>query len=250
MRSIPLVSIVTPSYNTAKFIAECIESVLSQTYKNWELIVVDDCSYDGSLDIIERYVKRDSRIKLIVQAKNRGVAVARNRAIEEAKGDYIALLDSDDVWLPSKLEKQVSLMQSRDVLMSFCSYSTIGEDSKTIGLYNIKNSLINYSDMLKSSSIGTLTTIYNAKRLGKFYFKSIGHEDYVWKLDILKNMDYAEGLSEPLAKYRVVNKSLSSNKLKAISWQWKIYREIEKLSLFKSIYYFTHYAYYGFFKYR
>jgi hypothetical protein len=119
-----------------------------------------------------------------------------------------------------------------------------------MGLFRIKKSVVNYSDMLKSSTIGTLTTIYNATKLGKFYFKSMGHEDYIWKLDILKNIEHAEGLYEPLAKYRVVNQSLSSNKLKVILWQWKIYRKVEKLSLVQSIYYFIHYAYYGFFKYR
>ena len=250
MKTKPLVSIVTPSYNTSKFIAECIESVLSQTYENWEMIIVDDCSSDNSREIIKKYVEQDSRVKLIAQKENRGVAVVRNRAIDEAKGDYITLLDSDDIWLPYKLEKQITLMEDRGVLMSFCSYSTVDEEGSDIGLYSIKKSIVNYSDMLKSSTMGTLTTIYNAKKLGKFYFNSMGHEDYVWKLDILKNIEYAEGLSEPLAKYRVLNKSLSSNKLKVVLWQWKIYREIEKLPLIKSIYYFIHYAYYGFFKYR
>ena len=246
----PLVSVIIPSYNTARFISECIESVLSQTYENWEMIIVDDCSYDSSLEIIGRYVKKDIRIKLIVQAKNSGVATARNKAIEASKGDYIALLDSDDIWLPSKLEKQISLMESRSILMSFSSYYTIDTNGKTIGLYYLKKSFLNYSDMLKSSRMGTLTTIYNAKHLGKHYFQTIGHEDYVWKLSLLKKIDFAGGIEEPLARYRLVNHSLSSNKLHAAQWQWKIYREVEKLSLLKSIYYFTHYAFYGVFKYR
>lgn len=245
----PLVSIITPSYNSELFIDETIKSVLDQIHINWEMIIVDDCSTDNSRDIIEKYIQLDSRIKLIKNNPNLGVAQSRNRAIEEAQGDYIALLDSDDIWLPNKLEKQLELMQKENVLMSFSAYNTINEDGEEIGFFPI-NEKVTYSDMLKTSSIGTLTTIYNAKKLGKLYFDEIGHEDYVYKLNILKQIDYAQGIKEPLAKYRIVQSSLSRNKIKAALWQWKIYRDIEKIPLFKSIYYFINYTYNGLIKYR
>jgi len=249
MKNLPLVSIITPSYNSAPYIKETIESVLQQTHSNWEMIIVDDCSTDKSRDIIAEYSKQDSRIKLLKNKINLGVAKSRNCAIKEAEGDYIALLDSDDIWLSNKLEKQLELMQKENVLMSFSAYNTINEDGEEIGFFPI-NEKVTYSDMLKTSSIGTLTTIYNAKKLGKLYFDEIGHEDYLYKLNILKQIDYAQGIKEPLAKYRIVQSSLSSNKIKAALWQWKIYRDIEKIPLFKSIYYFINYTYNGLTKYR
>jgi glycosyltransferase involved in cell wall biosynthesis len=249
MKHLPLISIITPSYNSAPYIKETIESVLQQTYPNWEMIIVDDCSTDDSKEIVKRYIQEDKRIKLISNQENIGVAQSRNRAIEEANGDYIALLDSDDIWVPNKLEKQIELMEEKNILMSFSAYTIIDEKSETIGHYPIKEK-VTYSDMLKTSSIGTLTTIYNANKLGKFYFEEIGHEDYVYKLNILKQIDFAQGIKEPLAKYRRVQSSLSSNKIKAALWQWKIYRDIEKIPLIQSIYYFINYAYNGLRKYR
>jgi glycosyltransferase involved in cell wall biosynthesis len=249
MKHLPLISIITPSYNSAPYIKETIESVLQQTYPNWEMIIVDDCSTDDSKEIVKRYIQEDKRIKLISNQENIGVAQSRNRAIEEANGDYIALLDSDDIWVPNKLEKQIELMEEKNILMSFSAYTIIDEKSETIGHYPIKEK-VTYSDMLKTSSIGTLTTIYNAKKLGKFYFEEIGHEDYVYKLNILKQIDFAQGIKEPLAKYRIVQSSLSRNKIKAALWQWKIYRDIEKIPLIQSIYYFINYAYNGLRKYR
>ncbi len=249
MKNRPLVSIITPSYNTSEYIVETIESVLSQSYENWEMLIVDDCSTDNSVEMVKKYVEQDSRVKLLINSENTGVALTRNRAIEESTGEYIALLDSDDTWLPNKLEKQIELMLRENIMMSFSSYDIMNKNGDNTGSFLI-NEKVTYSDMLKTSSIGTLTTIYNAKELGKYYFEEIGHEDYVWKLAILKNIEYAEGLIESLAKYRVASKSLSSNKLKVALWQWKIYREVEKLSFLKSIYYFLNYAFYGFFKYR
>ena len=239
-----LVSIIMPNYNSAQFIAESIRSVLAQTYKNWDLILVDDHSTDDSVKVIEALVADDKRIKLIKLSKNSGPAVARNMAIEEAKGRYIAFLDSDDLWLPNKLEKQIEFMEIENILFSYGSYILIDDNGNSQGIFKAKNK-VSYEDMLKTSEIGTLTMIYNADELGKHYFQEIGHEDYVMKLQVLKKVEFAKGISEPLAKYRVSNNSLSSNKFKAARWQWKIYRDIENLSFLKSIYYFTIYAYNG-----
>lgn len=249
MYTTPLVSIITPSYNASKFIEETLESILKQTYSNWELIIIDDCSTDNSIEILQPYIEQDSRIKVLLNETNLGAASSRNRGLDIANGDYIAFLDSDDLWLPQKLSKQIAFMQQENVLLSYTSYYAMNETGRTIGLYTIK-SKTTYHDLLKTSSIGTLTTIYSAKELGKFYFKQIGHEDYVMKLSILKRIPFAKGIQEPLAKYRILSNSLSSNKIKVATWQWYIYRNIEKLSLLKSIYYFMHYTYYGFTKYK
>lgn len=245
----PLVSIITPSYNSETYIDETILSILAQTYQDWEMLIVDDSSTDKSLEILKSYALQDTRIKLLINEENLGAAESRNKAVEASLGDYIAFLDSDDIWLPLKLEKQIGLMENENVLMSYSSYDTMDEKSKVVSTF-IVDEKVTYNDLLKTSIIGTLTTIYNAKELGKIYFKDVGHEDYIMKLQILKKIKFAQGIQEPLARYRIVGKSLSSNKLKAASWQWYIYRKIEKLSLIKSIYSFLHYTYHGIFKYR
>jgi len=245
----PLVSIVMPLYNCENYVTEAIESVIYQSYKNWELIVVDDCSTDKSHFIVQSFVEKESRIKLYIMSKNSGVASARNYATKEAIGNYIAFLDSDDVWLPKKLEKQIDMMQRDKVLLSYSSYFIMDEYSVVKGLFNVPKE-VSYNDMLKTSIIGTLTMVYNVKELGKYYFLDIGHEDYVLKLELVKKIIFVRGIIEPLAKYRISRKSLSRNKLKVALWQWRIYRNIEKLPLYKVIYYFGWYTFKGFFKYK
>ena len=141
------VTIIMPSYNSENFIIESIESVLAQTYSNWELIIVDDCSPDDSNKIIAKYIDSDSRIKLIKLQKNSGPAIARNMAIETANSRYIAFLDSDDVWLPNKLEKQIKFMQDNDLAFTYSSYKLVGEDNEGLGLFITKDK-ISYFDML------------------------------------------------------------------------------------------------------
>ena len=249
MNQTPLVSIITPCYNADKYIESTIKSVLSQTYKNWEMLIVEDASTDKSLEVISEYVQEDHRIKLIQNSSNIGAASSRNKAIEYANGKYIAFLDNDDIWFSDKLEKQIALMENENILMSYSAYETIDKEGHTIGYFSVPTQ-VTYADMLKTSIIGTLTMIYNAEIIGKCYFKERGHEDYVMKLEILKKIPYAQGINETLAKYRILDTSLSSNKLRAAKWQWRIYREVEKLSLPKSIYHFMHYAYRGITKYK
>lgn len=244
----PFVSIIMPLYNCEKYIEESMESVQQQTYKNWELIIIDDASTDKSVDIVKQIMKEESRISLIGLSVNSGVSNARNIGIKEAKGKFIAFLDSDDLWMPTKLAKQIEAMERENILFSYGSYSLIDENGNNRGIFKAKNKVY-YEDMLKTSEIGTLTMMYNANKLGKYYFLEVGHEDYVMKLQVLKKVKFAKGISEPLAKYRVLNNSLSSNKFRAACWQWKIYRNIEKLSLIKCMYYFTIYTYSGLKKY-
>ena len=244
------VTIIMPSYNSEKFIIESVESVLVQTYSNWELIIVDDCSPDSSNHIIMKYVDSDHRIKLIKLEKNSGPAVARNTAIEAANGRYIAFLDSDDVWLPNKLEKQIKFMQDNDLAFTYSSYKLVGEDNEDLGLFITKDK-ISYFDMLKTCSVGCLTAIYDTEKIGKQYMPLIlKRQDYGLWLKILKLIGETRGILEPLATYRIRKSSVSSNKVKAAKYQWKIYREIEKLSFLKSLYYFVFYAYNGVTKYK
>ena len=250
MHTVDRVSIVTPSYNSERFIKESIESVLSQTYKNWEMLIVDDGSTDDSPSVIERYVSMDDRIRLIRLNQNSGVAVARNTAIAEAKGRYIAFLDSDDLWMPEKLEKQLQFMEEKNAEVTSTAYFRMDEFG------NIKDGVVTvperttYSALLKSNVIGCLTAMYDISKVGKVYMSKVGHEDYTLWLRILKMGYDAYGLALPLAIYRVRDASVSGNKLKAAKYQWKIYREIEKLSLLDSLICFLQYAYHGLGKWR
>lgn len=239
-----IVSIITPSYNSLKFIAKTINSVLDQTYQEWEMIIIDDCSSDASIDIIEKYIENDNRIKCIKLEKNVGPANSRNVGIQEAKGKYIAFLDSDDIWFPNKLEKQIEFMQKNDLSLTYSSYETIDENNLKINIRFVKEE-ISYEDMLKSNHIGNLTGIYDCEKIGKYYMDDVGHEDYTLWLKIMKDVQVTQGIKESLASYRIVSNSISANKLKVLKWQWNIYRNIVKLNIFKSSYYFLWYVYYG-----
>ena len=245
-----LVSIITPSYNSKQFISETIQSVLNQTFQNWEMIIVDDMSIDNSNSIIEEYIKKDFRIKLIKLEENSGPAIARNRAIEESNGRYIAFLDADDIWEPFKLEKQIQFMQENNLALSYASYYLIDEKGNQLGTF-ITKSRVDYFNLLKTNSIGCLTAIYDTDKLGKAYMPNIiKRQDYGLWLKILKETDYAMGILEPLASYRIMRNSVSSNKFIASQYVWKLFREVERLNIFQSIYYFCFYTYYGFKKYK
>ena len=233
----PLVSIITPLYNSEKYIAETIESVLAQTYSNWEMIIVDDCSKDNSTKIVEEYQKKDRRIKLYRNEINKGVSYTRNRAIDLSQGKYIAFLDSDDLWKKEKLEKQIKFMEEKNVVLSYTAYEKINEDGSKRGEVRVPDKL-DYEELLKNCLIGFLTAIYRKEELKDFKFINSKAEDYIFWLSILKRINYAYGLNEILASYRVLNNSRSSNKIDIVKFHWKIYRKIEKLSLLRSIYYY------------
>ena len=239
-----LVSVIMPSYKSEKFISDSIDSVLRQTYNNWEMIIIDDLSPDNSNEVISKYVNKDRRIRLICLRENCGPAVARNTGIKIAKGRYIAFLDSDDIWLPEKLEKQVGFMDDNGLPISYGSYYTINRDGKRIGIRRVCP-CISYVDMLKSNHIGNLTGIYDVSKIGKYYMDNVGHEDYTLWLKILRDVGEAKGIEDPLAEYRLLDDSLSSNKIKAICWQWIIYRDIVKMNLGERLYYMFCYVYHG-----
>lgn len=236
------VSIITPLYNCSDFLEQTIKSVLAQTYENWEMIMVDDCSTDNSLEIAKEYASKDRRIKIIELTENSGAAVARNTAIEAATGRFIAFLDSDDIWLPEKLEKQVMFMQNNNIAFSYTAYEKMTEDGIVFGKNYIPKK-VNYKTLLKTNIIGCLTAMYDTHKLGKVYMPLIRkRQDFGLWLRILKKEPYAFGIQEILGQYRLRSGSISSNKRSAAKFTWRLYRVVEKLNLLQASYYFVHYA--------
>ncbi len=237
------ISIITPVYNAEKFISETIQSVQSQTHVNWEMLITDDRSTDNSVSIITQHIQDDPRIKLSVLPQNSGSAIARNLSIENATGEVIAFLDADDIWDREFLEKSLSFMEDNSAAIVFSSYRRLSEDlSKDLGEFVVPQ-FTDYKKMLKSCVISCLTGMYHVKRCnGKAYMPDLKKaQDYCLWLDLLKHTDRAFGNPEILATYRICKSSLSRNKVDKIRYQWKVYREIEKLPLILSGYYLIHY---------
>jgi teichuronic acid biosynthesis glycosyltransferase TuaG len=242
-----LVSIVTANYNSEKFIPEAIESVLAQTYQNWEMIIVDDCSTDSSVEIINSYVQTDRRIKIVKLNSNVGAATARNAALELSQGRYIAFLDSDDVWYRDKLKKQINFMLGRNAPISFTSYELINEigASKNHIITSVEN--LDKSDYLKNTIIGFSTSMIDTDLVGN-NFRMINirtRQDTSLWITLLGEGFVAYGMHEVLVKYREHSNSISANKVKAAKQTWNLYFNIHKLGLMQSIYYFTFYAFNG-----
>ena len=236
------VSIIMPVYNAERFIDEAIDSVISQTYFDWELLIVDDCSTDKSSTIVKNYLRNDSRIRYLKTDKCSGSpAFPRNLGINEAKGRYIAFLDSDDIWLPNKLEDQLKVLVQPEIAIVFSNYEKIGWDSKRYGRKIIAPSIVDYLLLLKGNCIGCLTAMYDTVKVGKVFFKNMGHEDYIMWLSILKKGYQARNTDTVAALYRVGGHSISSNKLKTMLWQWSILRNEEQLPIYKATFYFMYY---------
>lgn len=239
-----LVSIIVPVYNVEKYIMDAIDSVRQQTYTNWELLLIDDCSTDDSIKIIEENILGDIRIKLLKQERNCGVALARNRGIDEAQGRYICFLDSDDLWKKEKLEKQVNFMKEKDCAFSYTSYEFVNEFGESKGKQAIVPNKINYKQALKNTTIFTSTVMLDINKLTKeqIYMPNLrkGQDTATW-WKILKIIDFAYGDQEVLSLYRRRNDTLSSNKFKALKRTWGLYRNVEHLGVFYSIYNFMFY---------
>lgn len=236
----PLVSIIMPAFNAEKTLLASVESVLNQTLTDWELLITDDGSTDNTKNIILELAANDRRIKYFKNKGRRGAWSARNNSLSEATGDYIAFLDSDDNWLPEKLQQQVTIMGAMGVNASHCTYNRINKHGVVLGQVKAKK-YVQFKDMLKKNEIGNLTGVYNAKELGKFYQSPIGHEDYAMWLEIIQETD-SVGIQEPMANYLVADNSLSSNKLKAATWHFKILRKQKSITLFNIWYYFFCYC--------
>lgn len=238
-----LVSIIMPSYNAARFIGESINSVLLQTYSNWELLIVDDCSKDNSVEVVRKFANIDKRVVLFSLGKNVGAAAARNVAIEHAQGQYIAFLDSDDVWDEYKLEKQLAFMKQYSYVFTFSNYYVMEENGKkTENIVKVPSSL-SYHQYLRNTIIGCLTVIIDRQQTGDFKMPLIksSHDMALWLL-IMKRGFKAYGLKDVLAGYRLVSTSNTAKKWKAAKDVWKVYREIEGLSVLYAAYCFCGYA--------
>lgn len=245
-----LVSIIMPCFNASETIQKAIESVRRQNYENWELLITDDCSSDRTNEIVSKLMLEEPRIKLFKLGENQGVAAARNYSISHAKGSYIAFLDSDDCWLPTKLESQLSVMIKKGYVFSYTGYRKININDEIISKpINVSEKGVSYLDLLKHNEIGCLTVVVHASLLKDKVFRKVGHEDYVMWLTILKCGVKAFGINEVLSYYRVGNESISSNKVKSAKFTWNIYRRVEKLSFIQSLCYFSSYACHSFIKY-
>jgi len=244
-----LVSIITPNYNCEKFIADTIESVRNQTYKNWELIIVDDCSTDNSIPIINEFLKNDTRIKLIKLDLNSGPAKARNEGISNAVGSFLTFIDSDDLWINNFIEKSIAKVIKTEGFV-FASYHRLDENLNPYLKDFIVPKKVNYSDILKTNSISCLTAFIDINKLGKKLMPEIQYrQDMGLWLNYLKKINYAVGISEPLAIYRIRKKSHSRNKVNLLKHQWYFYRNVEHLNIVYSIYNFSLWAFYGLRKY-
>lgn len=238
-----MISIITPAFNASNLIEQTIKSVLAQTYTDWEFIIIDDCSQDDTVSVVEEFVKNDSSIKLIKQEVNQGVAAARNAGLEVAKGEFIAFLDSDDLWAPEKLEKQINFMKKNNCCFSYTMYQNFQTSNGSLGKIIKVPKKMRAKDILGNTAIGCLTVMVNRSMTGDFRMPLLGHtEDNCTWYEILNRGYEAMGIREVLAYYRVGNASLTKNKGNAAKQQWSTYRDYYKFSVVKSAYYFIQYA--------
>lgn len=246
-----LVSIITPCYNSAKYIAETIVSVQKQTYQNWEMLIIDDGSSDDTEVVVASFLEKDSRIQFHKLSQNSGAAVARNKGIALGKGNYTTFIDADDIWFSTFIENSIKTILKTGIPFVFSSYKRSNENLEFVYSDFIVPNKVSYTDILKSNSISCLTAFIDSKTLGKKYMPLIRkRQDMGLWLTYLKVIPFAHGIQETQAIYRIHKNSLSRKKSHLIKYQWQFYREVEKLSLFKSTYYMLHWMYRGFMKYR
>lgn len=233
-----LVSIITPMYNSEAFIVDTINSIIAQTYTNWELLLIDDKSSDKTIEIVNRFIKKQSNIKLLENIVNSGAAITRNKGIMAAKGDYITFLDADDLWKPQKLEKQVAFMQIHNCDVSFSSYEQIDEQGKPLNKLVKALPVLTYKKFLKSNYIGNLTGMYNTATLGKVMSPNLRkRQDWlIWLAAVKKSKKPAQGIQESLAYYRIRENSISSNKVNLLKYNYAVYKKGLGFSTIKSIY--------------
>ena len=232
-----LVSVITPTYNCGRFIAQTIEAVQAQTYENWEMCIVDDCSTDDTKAVVEGYMANDSRIKYYCLPENSGAAVARTKAMELAQGEFMAFCDSDDLWLPEKLERQLAFMAETGYAFTCTAYEQMDEEGNSLNRVIKTIGKTDYNRLLLDCPVGNSTVMYNVGVMGKFEVPNIRkrNDDALW-LTMLKKEKYIRGMPDMLMRYRIRSNSISSNKLKVIKYHWILYRDIEHLSVFRSVF--------------
>mgnify|MGYP003282089469 CR=1 FL=1 len=231
------VSVITPVYNVEKYIGKTLESVFAQTYKDIEIVLVDDCSKDKSAQIIATYKESHPEIVYFLQPKNMGAGAARNKALELASGQYVAFLDSDDLWLPEKTERQINLMKDKNSPFSYAAIEMMDEEGKTIkGKRNLKETC-DYKCLLHNTIIATSSVIVDRTVLGDFRMPlRRGGQDYATWLSLLRDGEVAYGINDMLVRYRVGSNSLSSNKFKSIKQVWEIQTQDERINKINALF--------------
>ena len=246
MDSQPLVSVIMPCYNMERFISETITSVQQQTYPHWELIVVDDASTDKTAEIVKNHQDQDERIRFFVKPQHSGIADTRNQCLNMAKGHFLAFLDADDLWHPVKLEQQLRFMTEKNIGFSYSSYDCVDEAGNPLEKTVKAIGNLDYKTYLSNTIIGCSTVMLDKTIVGDVVVPNFRtSEDTATWLNILKKGVLAYAIEEPLTSYRIRQHSASSNKLKASSDLWRVYRQQEKLSLFKALGFFTSYAFHA-----
>lgn len=225
-----LVSIITPAWNAGAFVAETIASAQAQTVSDWEIFVVDDCSTDDTVQVVETVAGKDPRVHLVRQPENGGPALARQAGLDRATGRYVAFLDSDDLWLPQKLERQLYFMRQRPMALSYTAFRRIDESGATVGVLKSVPDSLTYAQLLRDTAIATFTAIVDREVSGPIAMANEPYDDFCLWLSILKRGHVAYGLNEDLGRYRVRGGSVSSKPLRSAGWVWHIYTKVEGLS--------------------
>lgn len=232
-----LVSIIMPAFNAERFIDEAVKSVQAQSYTSWELLIVDDCSTDRTFAHARLLADADARVRCTRLERNSGAAMARNRAMEMARGQYMAFLDADDLWHPDKLTRQLEFMSSHGVALCCTAYEQVDEHGAPTGKVLSSPRRVGYNRLLLDCPVGNSTVMYDVSRLGKFEVPDIRkrNDDALW-LRMLKREKYIWGIPDVLAQYRVRSDSISANKLSLVKYHWRLYRDIEHLSVVRSVF--------------
>jgi teichuronic acid biosynthesis glycosyltransferase TuaG len=247
----PKISIITPCYNSERYLYETYESIKAQTHENWEWCCVDDCSTDNTLETLKTLAEKDPRVKFSKNSENSGAAITRNNALDMATGDYTAFLDSDDLWEPNKIYDQLHFMEKEQIRFSYHNYRLIDENGAGIKLQKVKP-IITANELLKFNPFATSSIMIHASITDNLRFKPHlrRRQDYLYWYEALKLAHKGEGLEAPLSDYRIFsNDSLSSNKKAMAKIQWQLLRDEFKINLLPRIYYFLSYAWHGIKKY-
>jgi glycosyltransferase involved in cell wall biosynthesis len=238
------VSIITPTYNSEKFIEKTIQSIINQTYTNWELLITDDNSNDQTVSIINNYVINDKRIKLYKLKNNSGAGIARNNSISKSSGRFISFCDSDDQWKPTKLEKQIKFLIDNKLKFTYSSYDIHNENGDFVKKVNALD-ILTYKILLRNNYVGCLTAIYDKDALGKMYMPALRkRQDWLLWIEILKIVGKTKGMKENLAIYCDRSNSISSNKFNMIKYNWIVYNKGLGFGVSKSIFLLINFLYY------
>ncbi len=229
------VSIILPNYNSSEYLEETLKSIIGQSYEDWNLYIIDDNSNIETLKVLKKY-ENTKKIKIIYSKENKGAGYCRNLGIKYSYSQYLAFIDSDDLWMKDKLHEQINFMEKNNIKFSYTAYSAFNEkNERERSVYPPKQ--FNYQDFIKNTSIATSTMIIAREILDNIEFSDTKIcEDYFFKCSLLKKIGRAYLLEKILTKYRIRKNSLQSNKLKNLYWIWKINREMNELGFLENLY--------------